>query len=112
MHEMSIALGIVKIATEESVNSEVDRFTGIDLEIGSLAGIEIDALNFVWEAAVRDSVLENAEKKIQIIQAMAKCIDCQNEYKIDFIHQPCPTCDGFRKEILNGKELRVKNLYA
>lgn len=110
MHEMSIALGIVNIAEEEAKKAAVDSFAAIDLEIGTLAGIEFDSLAFVWEAAVRDTVLEKAEKRITKVNALAKCVDCNHEYQIKYIHDSCPKCGSFLKIILHGKELRVKSL--
>ena len=110
MHELSIALEIVNIAEEEAVKAGVEKFSGIELEIGSLSGIEIDALNFVWDSAVKESVLDGAGKQIDIVQGEAKCTECESIFELDFIHEPCPNCGGFRKEILSGKELKVKNL--
>ena len=44
MHEMSIALGIVKIAEEEVVKHEAKYISEIVLEIGELSGIELDSV--------------------------------------------------------------------
>ncbi len=110
MHEMSIAMSIVKIAEKEAKKAQVSEFAAIDLEIGTLAGIEFDALNFVWEAAVKKTVLEKAEKRIKKIQAKARCGDCDKVYSPEFIHDNCPDCGSFLKTILQGKELRVKSL--
>jgi len=110
MHEMSIVLGIVKIAENEAQKAGVSSFTAIDLEIGNLSGVEWDALDFAWEAAVEGSVLENAEKRIRKIQAKAHCSDCDHIYEIHFIHDNCPKCGSFLKNIIQGKELRVKSL--
>ncbi len=110
MHEMSIVLGIVKIAETEAVKAGVDAFAAIDLEIGNLSGVEWEALDFAWQAAVAGSVLEKAERKIHNIQAKARCSDCDHLYDIHFIHDNCPKCGSFLKSILQGKELRVKSL--
>lgn len=110
MHELSIALGIVKIAEEEMTKAGSKQIEAIELEIGTLAGIEFESLDFVWPMAVKNTVLENAEKKIQIIQAQAKCIDCDAIYTIENMYDACPTCGSFFKTILQGKELRVKSL--
>ncbi len=110
MHEMSIALSIVKIAEKEAKRAQVSEFAAIDLEIGTLAGIEFDALDFVWVAAVQKTVLERAEKRIRKIPAKARCGDCDKVYPLDFIHDNCPDCGSFLKTILQGKELRVKSL--
>jgi len=110
MHEMSIVMGIIKIAEAEAEKAKVDQFSAINLEIGTLAGIEFDALDFVWEVAVQKTVLEKAKRKIDKINALAKCSDCDTKYPIDFIHDSCPKCGSFLKIILQGKELRVKSL--
>lgn len=110
MHELSIALGIVNIAEKETAKAKANKVELIELEIGTLAGIEFDSLDFVWPMAVKDSVLENAVKKINIIYGKAKCSDCDTIFKLDNIFDACPNCNSFLKYILQGKELRVKAL--
>lgn len=110
MHELSIALGIVKIAEQETAKAKATKVTSIELEIGSLAGVEMDALDFVWPSAIKDSVLENAEKIVHLIPGKGKCLDCNTEFEIKNIYDPCPSCQSFLKGIVQGKELRVKTL--
>lgn len=110
MHELSIALGIVKIAEDETSKAKAKQVTKIELEIGTLSGIELDALNFVWESAVENSVLEKAEKKIIVIEGKGKCIDCDTEFEMENIYDCCPKCGSNFKGILKGKELKVKSL--
>lgn len=110
MHELSIAIGIVKIAEDETKKANVTRVTKIDLEIGVLSGVEIDALDFVWDAAVKGSVLETAEKEITIIEGKGKCVDCDLEFAMEYIYDSCPACGSHFKGILQGKEMRVKAL--
>lgn len=110
MHEFSIALGIVKIAEDEVAKAKAKKVDLIELEIGTLAGIELDSLEFVWSSAVKDSVLEFAEKKIHVINGKVKCIDCDIIFDINNIYDPCPNCGSFLKGILEGKELKVKAL--
>jgi len=110
MHELSVALGIVKIAENEISKAKANKVELIELEIGMLAGIEFDSLDFVWSSAVKDTVLENAIKKIIIITGKAKCVDCDTVFDIKNIYDECPNCSSFLKGILQGKELRVKAL--
>ena len=110
MHELSIALGIVKIAEDEIAKTNATKVDLIELEIGTLAGIEFDSLDFVWPAAVKDTILEHAEKKIHVIKGSGKCSDCSTVFEIKNIYDSCPNCDSFLKGILQGKELRVKAL--
>jgi len=110
MHELSIAIGIVKIAEAEMAKASAKKVDSIELEIGTLAGIEFDSLDFVWPSAVKDTVLEHAIKKINVISAKAKCMDCDTAFEIKNIYDSCPNCHSFLKGILEGKELRVKAL--
>ena len=110
MHELSVALGIVSIAEEETKKAHAKCVESIELEIGTLAGIEFDSLEFIWPSVVKNTVLENAAKKIKIVQAQAKCLDCNHEFKIEKYYDSCPRCGSSLKGILQGKELRVKSL--
>ncbi len=110
MHELSIAMGIVDIAEKEAKKNGIKEIKTINLEIGTLSGVEIDALNFAWPMAVAGSVLENAEKRINIIEARAKCLDCGTEFKLENLFDACPECGSYFKEIIQGKEMRVKSL--
>lgn len=108
MHELSIVMGIVKIAEDETAKANAKEATKIELEIGNLSGVELDSLDFVWEAAVKNTVLKNARKEIAIIKGKGKCIDCDTEFEMDFIYDCCPKCNSNFKGILQGKELKVK----
>lgn len=110
MHELSVALGIVKIAESETEKANAKYVELIELEIGTLAGIEFESLDFVWPSAVKNTVLENAVKKIDIIKGKAKCMDCDTIFSIDHFYDSCPVCNSNLKGILQGKELRVKAL--
>ena len=110
MHELSVALGIVKIAENEIKKANAKKVELIELEIGTLAGIEFESLDFVWSSAVKGTVLEHAIKKIIVIKAKGKCTDCDTVFDLDHFYDSCPKCNSFLKGILQGKELKVKAL--
>ncbi|UOB17106.1 hydrogenase maturation nickel metallochaperone HypA [Abyssalbus ytuae] len=110
MHELSIVTSIIKIAEEELAKTNAAYIEEIELEIGDLSGIETDALNFVWPAAVKNTALEKASKKINIIKAEAKCTECDRVFEIENIYDPCPGCHSIQKTILRGRELKIKSL--
>ncbi|MGB5190979.1 hydrogenase maturation nickel metallochaperone HypA [Robiginitalea sp.] len=110
MHELSIAMGIVKIAESETHKAGASKVECIELEIGTLAGIEFESLDFVWPLAVKDTVLEQAEKRIEVIQGQARCMDCDTLFEVKKFYDSCPVCRSNLKAILKGKELRVKAL--
>ena len=110
MHELSIAMGIVKIAESETHKAGASMVECIELEIGKLAGIEFESLDFVWPLAVKNTVLEQAEKRVEVIQGQARCMDCDTLFELEKFYDSCPVCRSNLKAILKGKELRVKAL--
>lgn len=110
MHELSVAMGIVRIAEQEMSRTTASRVELIELEIGDLAGVELDSLEYVWSAAVKGTVLEEARKKIHRIDGLGECLDCGEQFRVERHYDSCPKCESFLKKILRGKELRVKAL--
>ncbi|MEN8124930.1 MAG: hydrogenase maturation nickel metallochaperone HypA [Bacteroidota bacterium] len=110
MHELSIAMGIVKIAEKEAKKANAKKIELIELEIGELSGVQIDALDFAWPMAVNGTLLESAKKIVFNIKGIAVCSDCKHEYEISHYYDSCPKCNSNLKIIVQGKELRVKSL--
>ncbi|MFV0531277.1 MAG: hydrogenase maturation nickel metallochaperone HypA [Flavobacteriales bacterium] len=110
MHELSIVQGIVDIAQKETKKNNGKRVDIIYLEIGILAGIEFDSFEFAWPIACQGTVLESAVKKITKIQGEGKCLECGTLFEMFHIFDSCPKCNSPFKEILSGKQLKVKRL--
>jgi len=108
MHELSIAMNIVEICTEELQKAGANKVTGVEIEVGTMAGVETDALEFSWDVAISDSLLEGAPLLIRKIQAIAKCMDCGKEFIMDDAFNPCPACGNYGNDILKGRELKIK----
>ena len=110
MHELSIVMSIVDIAEEEVKKAHAQKVDAIELEIGTQAGIEWDALEFSWSAAVKHTVLSDADRIVDKVQAIAKCTNCDGEFQVHEPYQPCPICKSPFVTYLKGKELRIKSL--
>ena len=110
MHELSIVMGIIEIAEKQATKNGFDKAEAIELEIGTMAGIEFEALDFAWEMAVKDTILENATRTISKVQARARCVSCKHEFNTDSAFAGCPKCNEQFSEVLCGKELRVKTI--
>jgi len=108
MHELSIVMGILRIAESETAKAGATNVDIIELEIGTLSGVELDALDFAWTQAVKHTVLEKAVKKIDLIEAKGHCLECDIVFPLEHIYDPCPKCQNYLKGIIQGKELRVK----
>jgi hydrogenase nickel incorporation protein HypA/HybF len=110
MHEMSIVAGILRIAEDEARAAEAKVINSIELEIGQLAGIEIDSLNFCFEAARRGTMASGAELVIHDIPGLGYCPQCQKNVPVEFHLAVCQECDQALVEVSQGRELRVKSI--
>lgn len=109
MHEMSIAVGLVELAEEQARGAGARRINSLEVEIGALAGVEIDALTFCYEAARRGTLCDDARLDIITLEGRGRCGECGREMGADFHVAFCPDC-GRGLEILQGRELRLRSL--
>ena len=110
MHELSVVSSIVKTAKQEVEKINGKKVLEIYLEIGKLSGVEMDSFHFVWPQCINNSVLENATLFIDEPLGKAKCAECGNEFAVEKLFDSCPKCKSPFKEILVGKELKIKKL--
>lgn len=110
MHELSIAMSIVETCIEETGKAGGSSVSSIELEIGKLSGVIPEALEFSWDVAIKDTLLEKSRLVINVIEARARCVDCGNTFVLDDSFSPCPSCGGYGKEILQGQELKIRAL--
>ena len=110
MHELSIAINIVDIAATETKKAGARRVTELNIDVGSLSGVIVDALEFAMEVAVRDTVMEEAKVNINRIQAKARCRSCGEEFQISDFFELCPKCNSPDLQVIQGQELKVRSL--
>ena len=110
MHEFSIAVNMVDIALEYADKSNASVVNEIELEIGELSGVVMDAMTLAMSAATKGTLLENARVRIIEVPGKARCRACGHTFAIKNLFDPCPQCGTFNPQIISGKELRVKSL--
>lgn len=110
MHELSIVQSIIEIATREATEAAAKQVERIELEIGTLSGIEMNSFWFAWQHARTGSVLEHCEADISQPAGEATCLLCNRQYPIAHYTEPCPDCGSHFIDITQGKELRIKSI--
>lgn len=108
MHELSVAMSIIDISTDHAVQAGLKEVSKVEIEIGTLAGIEIEALLVSLKMASHNTINEKAEFEIITIQAKAKCNICKTVFDIENHFDPCIICSSYEKKIIQGQELRVR----
>ena len=110
MHEMSIAESIVEIAEEAARREGAFRVRTVFAKIGELAGVEIEALRFCWEAVTREGPAAGAGLDITRIPGQAWCLHCSETIALCSSFAPCPRCGGDQLAITGGTEMRVREI--
>jgi len=110
MHEMSIAESIVQIAEDAAAREGSSRVKTVLVEIGALAGVEIEALRFAWDAVTREGSAAGATLDISRTLGQAWCLTCARIVEIPALYEPCPSCGGFQVQVTAGTEMRVKEI--
>ena len=110
MHELSIALSIVELAEEEARKAEAISISKVEVEVGTMAGIDPDALLFAWDSVIQGTLAQQAVLLIHTIKAEAHCLECGKDFPAEHFFVQCPHCSSYRYQIIKGKELRISSL--
>jgi len=108
MHEFSITLNILNIVEENAKKLNAKIVHEIEMDIGVLSGVDYEALEFAMQHTKKSEMLENAVLVINKIPAKARCKSCDFEFGIDDFYTPCPECEKYHHDIIQGTELKVK----
>ena len=110
MHEMSIALNIVKTVEEELGKAKGSRVEKLELVVGKLSGVVIESLDLALEAAKKDGPLAEAEILIEEIPGKMRCLKCGNEFVTDDFYTICSNCNQYQHEVISGKDLLIRSM--
>lgn len=110
MHELSLMEGVLDIIEQARRQHGFTQVRRVVLEIGSLAGVEREALAFCWEAVVQDTVAATAILELVDLPARAWCGGCAAEVEVSSRLDLCPACGAVPERVVQGTDLRVKAL--
>jgi hydrogenase nickel incorporation protein HypA/HybF len=110
MHELSLAMEVIRIAERESERIPSAAIKEISIEVGDLSGVEADAFQSALELLTSDSVLDGASINIIRTSGTGICNSCNKEFEMHSFMAACPDCLAFPSVIKGGKEFRVVSL--
>jgi hydrogenase nickel incorporation protein HypA/HybF len=111
MHELSIAMSMVDMASEKAAEMGGAKVSALYLKLGRLSGVVKDALLFSWEVACQGTPLEGSALVIEEVPVVVNCTLCRAERTLPGIQNFfCPVCKTPTPEVLRGKELEVTAL--
>ena len=110
MHEMSLCESVLQIVEEQAQTQGFSRVLRVRLEIGALAGVELDAMRFGFEVVTRGTLAEDATLEIIALPGRAWCLKCCQSVGIQQRFDACPLCGGYQWTLTGGDELRIRDL--
>lgn len=110
MHEMSLCEGVLKAVEHNARSVGYQQVKTVWLEIGSLAGVEIEAMRFCFEAVTRNSIAGGASLEIIEIPGQAWCMQCANTVGVQQRFDSCPDCGSYQLQITGGEDMKIKEL--
>ncbi|MGL6134255.1 MAG: hydrogenase maturation nickel metallochaperone HypA, partial [Prochlorococcaceae cyanobacterium] len=84
--------------------------TAITLRIGSLAGVEADALALACEVVMAGTAAAGARLAIEAVAAECFCAGCQAPFPAQDGVCECPRCGAISRQLLRGRELQLASL--
>lgn len=108
MHEMSLCESILQIVEAEAAREPFMRVTWLQLEIGALAGVEVEALRFCFDAVAPDTILAGAELDIVEPPGEARCVPCDKTVLLTDRYSSCPHCGAYGLQVTGGDQMRIK----
>ncbi|HQR39608.1 MAG TPA: hydrogenase maturation nickel metallochaperone HypA [Blastocatellia bacterium] len=108
MHELSIAVSMVEMATEEAARQGGAQVLAVHLRLGPLSGVVSDALLFSWDIACEDTPISGARLVIDESEVVVYCSFCDADRPLGRgRHLCCPVCDQPTPNVIAGDELEV-----
>ena len=110
MHEMSLCESILQTLEQQAPVQNFRKVKTVWLEIGALAGVEIDALRFNFDIVIRGSLAEAAKLEIIKIPGQAWCLPCGRNVAVQQLYDECPLCGSHQLQVTGGDQMRIKEL--
>jgi hydrogenase nickel incorporation protein HypA/HybF len=110
MHELSLMETVRELALEQAALHGAERITAITLRIGSLAGVEPEALRFAHAVVWEGTIAEGAELRIEEVAGECWCAVCRALFAAADGVCECPRCGAISRELRRGRELQLASL--
>ncbi len=111
MHELSIALNIVEIASAEAERLGEAAVSAVHIRLGPLSGVVKEALLSAFEIAREKSRLAGAALVVEDVPVRFFCQPCQTEVTVASVQLlVCPVCASPAGKIITGRELEISAL--
>ena len=110
MHEASIVEALLEAARDEMLRAGAERILRLQVTVGALSGVNVEALRFAFDMLAPGTPAEGAELEVVETRALCSCRACGEENPVEDPFSACPACGSVDVRIRGGDELLLSSL--
>jgi hydrogenase nickel incorporation protein HypA/HybF len=113
MHELGTVFYVIKEVEKICRENDLHVVGSVTLEIGEVSGIIPEYIVDCWNwARAKSEFMKSAELKVENLEAVTFCEDCQKTYPTLKYKKICPYCGSEHTYLLTGNEYNIKEIEA
>lgn len=111
MHELGVVFYVIDDVEKVAKENNVKRVHSVTLEVGEVSTVIPEYLMDCWNCAVKKhEILADCELRVERIDAVTYCEDCQKNYSTVEHGKICPYCKSENTYLLKGNEFNIKEI--
>ncbi len=112
MHELALSRALLQMAVQECQRHGVSAKTVV-IEVGGLTSYKPQPIKHYFRMLRKGYGMPHARLKVNFVRGRVFCNACSaKSYLADHIMLLCPKCNSTDVEVLQGKELNIKEIVS
>lgn len=113
MHELNVLIEVVDQVEALAAESKIEEVKAIVLQIGELSSVVPMFMEQYYPLMIESKKsLQGSKLVIERIPGKARCVNCGEIYNVVENDGYCPVCSTFEKEVLQGREFIIKEIWV
>jgi len=110
MHELKIAEELIGIIAQVAKSENLKKVTKVNIQFGKMIMIVPSVFHFVFEGAVKGTIVKKAKLNLEILPVKFVCNKCKEETEIEDLLFVCPYCGSNDLELIQGRETIIESI--
>lgn len=111
MHELGVVFYVIDDVKKVAVENNVEHVHSVTLQVGEVSTVIPEYLIDCWNWAVKKhDILVDCELRVERIDAITYCEDCQKTYPTVQYGKICPYCQSEKTYLIQGNEFNIKEI--
>lgn len=98
------------MAAEAAEKEGARRIVGLTLEVGEMAGVVPEAMDFAFEPAAKGTIAEGARFTWSVVPVRCRCAAGCPDFEPGAAVFRCPVCGRVSTEVLQGRNLDLVSI--